>query len=514
MGEAGFSPEKCFEYTSLSELGVRKYSDFECVALRCCVARRTARGRPSFGKGKPVCYALLQLLREREKASLSQLKQLLEELGRKCGVEVKVSVETLKDRFEELRKDARLQAYVNKVLAELEELKKKVKKRIKFLDRKVLKRIIEAYKLGNVEEAIRLVSEYTEYEPLRRRTIWLLRNAKPKSLVNDYHHLAMYVLVGVLGEKPKKPMVLPDVIYLDSDQLKKLCNPETYFDYEMKMKAAGFSTETIRRVVTPLKEICGEEMMAALKGRHGMLVQRGVKKGDEHVVYPEEFKAILDSNEFSWEEKLILATHITLGCREGGEYIYYAPGKKARGGLLGLRWEYLHWEERNGKLMPVKIDVLETKTAKGGREGVWWLGAPLDLFFDWLPEWLYEYAKRKGFPKEGYIFEGWSYHKLLALWRKVRRFVNKLREEGKSPTRAECKCTPHDARRTHALWLVLADVPLEVIAGVGLGQTRVPAPLGVSWADLTVMITYYADLVRKAQKEVSKVKSWARSVFA
>lgn len=497
----------------MEELGVKKYSDFECVALRCCVARRSARGRPSFGKGKPVCYALLQLLREREKASLTQLKQLLEELGRKCGIEVKVSVETLKDRFEELRSDPKLQGYVNYVLSELEELKKKSKRRIKLLDKRVLRRIIQAYKLGNVEEALRLVNEYTEYEPLRRRTIWLLRNAKPRALMTDYTDLARYFAVELGLIKAEKGASPPEVIYVTEEELRKLCKPDTYFDFEMKMKAAGFSTDTIRRVVTPLKEICGEEMQAALKGRHGALVQRGVKKGDEHVIYPEEFKAILDSPDFSWEEKLVLATHITLGCREGGEFVYYAPGKKARGGLLGLRWEYLHWEERDGKLMPTKIDVLETKTAKGGREGVWWLGAPLDLFFDWLPEWMYQYAKSKGFPKEGYIFEGWSYHKLLALWKKLRKFINSLRESGKSPTRAECKCTPHDARRTHALWLVLADVPLEVIAGVGLGQTRVPAPLGVSWADLTVMITYYADLVRKAQKEVSRVKEWSRKVF-
>ena len=505
--------EKCFKYATLDELGVKKYSDFECIALQCCVARKSARGRPSFGKGKPVCYVLLQLLREREKASLNQLKQLLEDLGRKCGVEVKVSVETLKDRFEELRSYRDLQEYVNKILHDLEELKKKTKKRIKLLDRRVLKRVINAYKLGNISEALRLVNEYTEYEPLRKRVIWLLRNAKVDTLKDEATTLARYFAIELGLIKPEKNARLPDVIYATEDEVKRLCKPDTYFDYEMTMKSLGYSTDTIRKVVTPLKEICGEEMKIELKGRHGALVQRGVKKGDDHVIYPEEFIEILRSNEFTWEEKLVLAVHVTLGCREGQGFVYYAPGKKARGGLLGLRWEYLHWEERNGKLMPVKIDVLETKTAKGGREGVWWLGAPLDLFFDWLPEWIYEYAKQKEFPKEGYIFDNWSYGKLLELWKKLRVFINNLRESGKSPTRAECRCSPHDARRTHALWLIMADVPLEVIAGVGLGQTRVPAPLGVSWADLTVMITYYADLVRKAQKEVSRVKEWSRKVF-
>jgi integrase len=264
-----------------------------------------------------------------------------------------------------------------------------------------------------------------------------------------------------------------------------------------------YTTDTIRQSLTVLWAMVPSlKQHPYLRGLHAKLKRKGVKKNDAHVIYPEEFKLLMQDDRLSDLEKLILATHITLGCREGREEVWIR-GRKVRGGLLGLDWSNVHWE--NG--LPVAVDVFETK-AKGG---IWWLNVKLDLFFKWLPGRLKEYWERQGRPREGRIFPI-SYSKLLAIYKKVRKILNEYREQGLSPTMAVSELTPHDARRTHAMWLILADVPFEVIAG-GLRGEKINSPLGVLWITDITLVEYYADLMPKALKSVELVEKWASKVF-
>jgi integrase len=189
----------------------------------------------------------------------------------------------------------------------------------------------------------------------------------------------------------------------------------------------------------------------------------------------EEFNKVMESPELDDLEKFILKLHVTLGCREGHHGKY---------GLMGLQWSKVDWNAAT-------IDVYESKT-KGG---VIWKGCYLNLFFpNFISEMRYWYEHRV--KDSDYIIEsltGYSHERarewLLGISRKVSKIIGR-------PFR------PHFLRKTHAVWLIEADVPLELIAG-----KPSQAFFGVGWEDVAVLLQHYGAFTRqKIQRELAKVQ--------
>lgn len=189
----------------------------------------------------------------------------------------------------------------------------------------------------------------------------------------------------------------------------------------------------------------------------------------------EEFNKVMESEELTDLEKFVLKLHVTLGCREGHHGKY---------GLLGLQWSKVDWQQAS-------IDVYESKT-KGG---VVWKGCYLNLFFpNFIEEMKYWYERRVN--NSDYIIEsltGFTHERarewLLRISKKVGRIIGR-------PFR------PHFLRKTHAVWLIEADVPLELIAG-----KPSQAFFGVGWEDVAVLLQHYGAFTRqKIQRELAKVQ--------
>jgi len=179
----------------------------------------------------------------------------------------------------------------------------------------------------------------------------------------------------------------------------------------------------------------------------------------------QEYKSMRErANEF---ERLVTDLHITLGCREG---------YNKQSGLLGLRWENVHWDRNS-------IDVWETKTQKSG---ILWTDCPLDLFFPDLPERLKKYWESKGLPKEGLIFDMTGID-LLNLWK------------SKGVPRA------HDARHTHATWCRNMGFEGELVIGEYDGRTgKGKGILGVGWANPEVYFSRYGRVTESRKQEARK----------
>ncbi|MEM4977052.1 MAG: hypothetical protein QXT64_07005 [Desulfurococcaceae archaeon] len=186
----------------------------------------------------------------------------------------------------------------------------------------------------------------------------------------------------------------------------------------------------------------------------------------------EEVKKVLSSDELTQVEKTLLKLHITLGCREGFS-------ASSRSGMYGLQWSKINWSNNT-------IDVFESKT-KGG---TWWRGCRLDLFWPELPEELrLLYARRE--KESDYILESLGIDKedFYKIYSKVSKIVGRV-------------IRPHFARKTHAVWLIACDVPLELIAG-----KPNQSPFGVGWEDLNTLMQHYAAFSQeKVNRELSKVR--------
>lgn len=157
--------------------------------------------------------------------------------------------------------------------------------------------------------------------------------------------------------------------------------------------------------------------------------------------------------------------HITLGCREGvSNYDLFSMGKLDEnkiGGLLGLRWEKVNWNNKT-------IDVYESKTG-GGFE---WQDCPLDLFGDTAFNLLIRYWEEQGKSSNGRIFNI-SRKELYAIYEEASDAVG-------------IEVNPHMARKIHASLCHEADIPLEIVAG------DVPHGIvGVGWEDLTTLKKFY-----------------------
>lgn len=189
----------------------------------------------------------------------------------------------------------------------------------------------------------------------------------------------------------------------------------------------------------------------------------------------EEFSKVINSSELSDIEKLVIKLHITLGCREG---------HGIRSGLSGLQWSKIDWQNRT-------IDVYESKT-KGGTI---WRGCYLDLFFNLTEELKSWYAKRVR--ESDYILESLTGYDLMQLRTFYASLAHKISRIIGRPYRL------HFNRKTHAVWLVQADIALEMIAG-----KPEQAFFGVGWEDLTTLMKHYAAFTRsKILREYEKVRA-------
>lgn len=196
-------------------------------------------------------------------------------------------------------------------------------------------------------------------------------------------------------------------------------------------------------------------------------------------VEPKEFLDLINHVE-DLTYKVALWVHVTLGCREGTKDAEYNRG---RGGIIGLNWNKVSWENKS-------MDVYETKT-KGG---ITWVDCPLDLFSEDCYNLLKKYWISVGSPTEGPMFPfSYKVYRMFFM-RKVSPFIGR-------------KITPHKMRDTHATWLLNMDVKVETICGT-INRSRGEAyALGVGWMNPQIFFEHYARIMRRTRdKEMKKAK--------
>jgi len=280
-------------------------------------------------------------------------------------------------------------------------------------------------------------------------------------------------------------------------KVKQKCDPalweaDDFLEFANSMISRGVSTDTVRKYLTRWWA-WKPEHREKLKGLHGKWVRRGVMKTEEHVLEPEEVKMALESDELTDEEKLYLKLWLTTGAREYSKPSTRGLRELGWGGIVGIKASDINWRD-------CTVSVREPKTGK--EEAKEWYGVNLNLFFPDLCGELRRYVEEKGRGKDDWLWG--SPERAVKLYKSI---IKKLKKLTGKPL------VPHDIRRTHAYWLVRADVPLELIAGGVTGQKLYNA-LGVGWEDISVMIRYYADLAGKSRKYVPMVQQVFHQVFA
>lgn len=154
------------------------------------------------------------------------------------------------------------------------------------------------------------------------------------------------------------------------------------------------------------------------------------------------------------------------------------------GGILGVRWENVDWEDRT-------IDIYETKT--GG--GITWIGCPMCLFGERAFTMLREYWIRQGRPTQGRIFPLMQ-EELKVIFRRIRDHF-KAEEWSRH-------LKPHFDRKLHASLLRAKKVPLEIVAG--------DAPrgkVGVGWEDIETLRKFYLSFAEEEEKQaLQKARTW------
>lgn len=286
-------------------------------------------------------------------------------------------------------------------------------------------------------------------------------------------------------------------IYEFQCKVKQKCDPslweaDDFLEFANSLISRGVSTDTVRKYLTRWWA-WKPEHREKLKGLHGKWVRRGVMKTEEHVLEPEEVKAALESDELTDEEKLYLKLWLTTGAREYSKPSTRGLKELGWGGIVGAKVSDINWKD-------CTIAVREPKTGK--EEAKEWYGIQLNLFFPTLCQELRQYVEEHGRRGDDWLWG--SPERGVKLYKSI---IKKLRKLTGKPL------VPHDIRRTHAYWLVKADVPLELIAGGVTGQKLYNA-LGVGWEDISVMIRYYADLAGKSRKFVPVVQQAFHQIFA
>jgi integrase len=286
-------------------------------------------------------------------------------------------------------------------------------------------------------------------------------------------------------------------IYEFQCKVKQKCDPalweaDDFLEFANSMISRGVSTDTVRKYLTRWWS-WRPDHREKLKGLHGKWVRRGVMKSEEHTLEPEEVRMALESDELTDEEKLYLKLWLTTGAREYSKPSTRGLKELGWGGVVGVKVSDINWKE-------CTISIREPKTAK--EEPKEWYGIQLNLFFPGLCEELRRYVEEKGRGRDDWLWG--SPEKAVRLYKSI---IKKLKSITGKPL------VPHDIRRTHAYWLVRADVPLELIAG-GIVGTRLMNALGVGWEDISVMIRYYADLSNKSRKYVPHVQQVFYPIFS
>ena len=199
---------------------------------------------------------------------------------------------------------------------------------------------------------------------------------------------------------------------------------------------------------------------------------------------PQEVIAILTSDQFSIEEKLIFKLHLTLGCREGYD---------TKGGLLNLTWDTLYLDAETSPYGYPACAIYESKT-KGG---TWWRGICLTIFFDELPEELKAYRPKKYQGVKVAESLGFNANRLKILYKRIQKFLGR-------------RFTPHFIRHSHATLLIRVGIPMEMIAGKPNF-----AYFGVGWEDLSTLYKFYVALglwnIERYKSEILSLKASLKS---
>jgi len=257
------------------------------------------------------------------------------------------------------------------------------------------------------------------------------------------------------------------------NEIKEVKNGYThYYEYLSDAEKDARARENTRRYLTTIR------VFLKWIGRGDLAEKFGHTEWKRRIALTEfltidEFKKLMASEELDDVEKFILKLHLTIGCREGWS-------ASMRSGLAGLQWSKIDWENAT-------IDVFESKT-KGG---VWWRGIYLNIFFpNFIEELRYWYEHRVN--DSDYILDslGFTRQRHERLMRKVSKILGRY-------------IRPHFLRHTHAVWLIHADVPLELVAG-----KPSQAPLGAGWEDLNTLIAHYGAFTKeKIARAINQVRA-------
>lgn len=192
----------------------------------------------------------------------------------------------------------------------------------------------------------------------------------------------------------------------------------------------------------------------------------------------EEYRRIKESDQFTAEEKFIMAVHITTNAREGSTQY----SKEQNASLLWMRWE--HYNPEKGT-----FDILEPK--KGGSQ--LWRGCPLGLFEAFPSEQMKRLWEEKGRPNTGYVWD-WTYRRYRKLWLRISEFIG-------------LKLTPHEGgRNTHATWLRESDVDVGAILGEYNARTGLARGVcGVGWESADNFFSRYGRVTPKKERKARRL---------
>ncbi len=355
--------------------------------------------------------------------------------------------------------------------------KKKIKKETKISERTYF-RILEEYK----------ALPETEKEKLRHDA---LKEEDAKALFTDYPFVQKWTqrLQSEKVRSWKIRLSLCEKVWL----LLQKKNPENWTSDDIKIRAIPELRKGKKSIFNYLIAI--RSLRPDLKKDVGTKRE----KAQVNTSWKPKFEKLIENDRallkaFLSHGSLLAQTlknvHITVGSREGvNNYREYGQNRMAEteiGGILGMRWEKVNWNNRT-------IDVYETKT--GG--GFDWLNCPLDLFGDTCFKLVTQYWESCGKPKEGRIFQISAYKEasdkesLYGIYAEASDFVG-------------IDINPHMARKIHASLCHEADIALEIVAG-----DRPHGLVGVGWEDLTTLKKFYLSF---SKKKLESAKTQGRTI--
>jgi len=341
--------------------------------------------------------------------------------------------------------------------------------------KRIRKRKTEEVTLKDVEgvefRELPEVKKFIEYQQAK--------NVQYKRLVRYLERMYEYVgkIRPILWERDEIIKILAGI---NTGKISKRCRPIVSYPWKQALRQFFFSQGKFMLTKDPLLSARRKDM----RNPQGVEIRKDYWNLSEFREMLEKCKDEINGFEgCSAEDKqLILWAHFVLNAREG---------YNRKGGLLGLRWEYVHWDQ-------LICDVYETKT--GG--GTLWENYPLDLFGSELPRLLKLRWKKLGRPKRGLIFDYFKSKHLLTLYRYV----------------SDGKYRPRDANHSHAtLCRSVLKVRSEAIIGQYNARTgKAKGIVGRGWEEADNYFSRYARLTHRETEEeqnrarINFVEAWTK----